>query len=134
MLEHYRRRRACPACTHALASEGRYLRAMVTFVDDAELQAAYAGSDGLCLPHMVRAAEDEPAAPQVDTLLSRTRERWAEIGRDVAAFVGKHDYRNREPFTAAEAASYTRAFEMLVGARSFSGGGLPTPRGRRDRG
>jgi hypothetical protein len=125
-VEQYRRRALCPACASAAETEQGYLRTMVAFVDDPELSTPYAASDGLCFPHMVRAAEEEPDAPQLDTLLARTRDRWAEIGRDIAAFVGKHDYRNREPFTAAEAASYTRAFEMLAGARSFFGSDVHT--------
>lgn len=127
----------CPACANAIEAEGRYLRAMVTFVDDPALGFAYAASAGLCLPHMVRAAESEPAGPQLDMLVARTRDRWAEVGQDVASFVRKHDYRNREPFTAAEAASYTRAFEMLAGARSLFGNDVhtrsPAPARRRPR-
>ena len=58
---------------------------------------------------------------QAGTLVERTREKWRRLGQDIASFVSKHDYRNREPFTEAERASYARAFEMLAGAKSVFG-------------
>lgn len=123
LAEAYRRRRPCPACAHARDTELRYLRTLVRAIDDAEVQAAYAGSDGACLPHVVRAIQAEPRTAAVEGFVARTRESWAGIGRDIAAFVAKHDHRNRQPYTAAEASSYTRAFEMLAGARGLPGRG-----------
>jgi hypothetical protein len=40
---------------------------------------------------------------------------WADLRRDLAGFVRKHDHRNREPFTEAEAGAYLRAIEALHG-------------------
>jgi hypothetical protein len=119
--ELYRRRAVCPACVSGAEAETRYLQTMVRFVDDGDLQAAYAGSDGVCLPHLVAAVEDNGASPEIRTLVERTRAKWTSVGKDIASFVSKHDYRNREPYTEAEAASYARAFEMLVGAKSVFG-------------
>lgn len=121
ILRLYRRRAICPACTHAAETEKRYLETMVRFVDDGDLQAAYARSDGLCLPHLLEAVDGSGASPAARTLVERTRWHWARLGRDIASFVGKHDYRNREPYTEAEAASYARAFEVLAGARNVFG-------------
>ncbi len=121
VLELYRKRAVCPACTSAADTEKRYLETLVKFVDDADLQAAYARSDGLCLPHLFAAVDGNGANPETRTLVERTRKKWASLGRDIASFVSKHDYRNREPYTGAEAASYARAFEMLVGAKNVFG-------------
>ena len=63
----------------------------------------------------------ERGGDSADTLVTRTRQAWARIGRDLAAFVGKHDYRNRQPFTEAEAAACARALEMLAGAPGVFG-------------
>jgi hypothetical protein len=119
VLELYRRRGVCPACTSAADTERHYLETLVKFVDDGDLQAAYARSDGLCLPHLFAAVEANGASPEMRTLVERTREKWASVGKDIASFVRKHDYRNREPYTEAESASYARAFEMLVGAKNL---------------
>jgi hypothetical protein len=57
----------------------------------------------------------------VTTLVDRTREKWRTLGRTLGSFVAKHDYRNREPYTHAEVAASTRAFDTLTGARSVFG-------------
>jgi hypothetical protein len=119
LVELWRRRAACPGCVDAAATETRYLDTLLAFVDDETLRAAYALSDGLCAPHLVQAAARAHA--NVDALVTRTRQAWARIGRDLAAFVGKHDHRNRQPFTEAEAAACARALEMLAGARGVFG-------------
>ena len=120
----WERRTACPACVDASASEARYLDTLLTFVDDEALRAAYALSDGLCVPHLVQAVERGNG--NADALVTRTRQAWARIGRDLGAFVGKHDHRNRQPFTEAEAAACARALEMLAGAPGVFGHGRPS--------
>ncbi|PWU20539.1 MAG: hypothetical protein C5B48_12420 [Candidatus Rokuibacteriota bacterium] len=117
----YRQRAVCPACAHAADAERRYLRTLLRVAEDGDLQAAYARSDGLCLPHLFAAVEENSGDSGANALVERTREKWARVGRDIASFVSKHDYRNREPYTPAEAASYRRAFELLVGAKSVFG-------------
>jgi hypothetical protein len=121
LLELWARRTPCPACADAGATEARYLDTMVTFIDDDALREAYALSDGLCLPHLILAVER--ASENADRLVARTRATWVRIGRDLAAFVRKHDHRNREPYTEAEAAACARAFEMLAGAPGVFGNG-----------
>ena len=83
--------------------------------------AAYARSEGLCLPHLFLAAEQNAAAPQTHILVERTREKWAALGKELASFVSKHDYRNRDPYTVSESASHTRAYETLAGAKNLFG-------------
>lgn len=117
VVAQYRRRPPCPLCTSAAESTDRYLATVVGFVGDPDLQAAYARSGGLCAPHMLRALELRAGDPGARELLERTLAGWTKIREDIARFVEKHDYRNREPFTDAEAASCRRAFEMLAGAR-----------------
>jgi hypothetical protein len=117
----YRSRPACPACVSAVQLERRYLDTLVRFVDDGDLHAAYARSDGLCVPHLFAALEVGGDRPEVTTLVDRTREKWRTLGRALGSFVAKHDYRNREPYTHAEVAASTRAFDTLTGARSVFG-------------
>jgi len=126
-VEQYRGRAVCPACRHAADTERRCLEPLVTFIDDGDLAAAYARSQGLCLPHLLAAVEANGERPGTRTLVDSTRRKWMEIGDDVSSFVRKHDYRNREPYTPAETASYTRAFEMLVGAKSVFGNDIHAP-------
>jgi len=121
----YRERAECPACAAAADAERRYLVTLVTFIEDGDLAAAYARSDGLCVPHLFAVLEHD-GERQARVLVDRTREKWARLGQDIGSFVSKHDYRNHDPYTEAEAASYARAFEMLAGAKSVFGNDLHT--------
>ncbi len=120
----YRARPACPACVSVGQTERRALDTLVKLVDDGDLQAAYARSDGLCVPHLFAAVEVGGARAEVTTLVDRTRERWRTLGRALGSFVAKHDYRNREPYTPAEAAASARAFDTLAGAGGVFGNDL----------
>jgi hypothetical protein len=121
LVELHELRAPCSACLDTTQTQARYLETLVHFIDDEDLRTAYAQSDGLCVPHVILAVERRRETARVEMLVARTREAWARIGRDLAAFVGKHDHRNREPYTEAEATSRVRAFEMLAGARGVFG-------------
>src|SRR5712692_6378769 len=58
----------------AAATETRYLDTLLAFVDDEALSAAYALSDGLCVPHLVQAVALETEG--ADALVTRTRQAW----------------------------------------------------------
>jgi hypothetical protein len=124
LVELYRRRQVCPLCVSAADTADRCLTTVVKFFDDPDLRAAYARSDGLCAPHMLRALEVNAGDSGARELLDRTVAKWTRFREDIERFVGKHDYRNREPFTDAEAASYMRAFEMMAGAKGLFGNDL----------
>ncbi len=131
----YPRRNACPVCVTAADAERRYVDTLVRLFDDGDLLAAYGRSDGLCVSHLLAAAGTE--APCVPRLVARTREKWERVRGELQSFIGKHDHRNHEPFTAAEADSYTRAFTLLAGARGIFGNHLhrlppPGPRPTQD--
>ena len=120
----YRDRAACPVCTAAADTERRYLDTLVRFVGDGDLCAAYTRSDGLCVPHLFAALEGNGQRPGAARLVAETCDKWRRLGRDLSSFVAKHDYRNREPYTGAEATSYSRAFATLAGARGVFGNDL----------
>jgi len=120
----YRRRSPCPVCEHAGEAEQRYLKTMLTSVDDPEFRLAYARSDGLCAPHAMRAVELMWGRPELRPLLHLTLVKWSRIRQDLASFIAKHDHRNTRPFTEAEAASCRRALELLSGAPGLFGNDL----------
>jgi hypothetical protein len=120
----YAERAACPACVTAASAERRYLEALVRFIEDGDLLAAYTRSDGLCIPHLLIAVDQGGGDARTPALVARTRETWRRLGGELGAFVAKHDYRNREPYTAAEAAASARAFDALAGAGGVFGNDL----------
>lgn len=114
-------RARCPTCAEVGDAERRYLDTLARLGHEGELEAAYARSDGLCAPHLFALVAHAGDAPGTRSLVARTRDTWRRLGRELGAFVAKHDYRNREPYTEAEAASCSRAFEILAGARGVFG-------------
>ncbi|MBI3629931.1 MAG: hypothetical protein HY217_10225 [Candidatus Rokubacteria bacterium] len=117
-------RAACPVCLQCREAEERYAAAILEFVDDRELVRAYEVSHGLCAPHLLQVLERGAPTPGLDALVGRTLAKWAALRRDLGGFVAKHEYRNRQPFTEAEAASCARAVEMLAGGRAVWGNAL----------
>lgn len=128
----YRRRPACTLCRTAAEVERHCLVTFVTFIEDGDLQAAYAASDPICLAHVVRAIEVTSGSRELRVLVDRTQEKWQTARRALRSFIEKHDHRNQTAYTAEDAVSYVRAFEILAGARGLFGNdlraGRSTPR------
>ncbi len=102
-------------------AEERYLRAALRFTDDAQFACAYDRSQGLCVPHAIRVVALDAGGQEAGQLIEQTLPKWTVLRRDLAGFIGKHDYRNRQPFTEAEGTAYLRAFETLTGAPGVFG-------------
>jgi hypothetical protein len=124
-----RRRGRCPVCIELAATERRYLEALVDGVLDAGLASAYAGSTGLCIPHVELALTLGAARPGAGRLAALTLERLQELADALRRFIDKHDHRERIPFTAREAEAWTRALELVAGRPELFGHQIP--RGRR---
>ena len=120
----YRVRPPCPVCARLGVAEKGYLDAFVEFADDPQLSRAYRRSTGLCLPHLLVALERSPETSRIGSIVRSTLAKWQELRGDLARFVTRHEYRNTEPFTEAEATSYRRAAEVLAGRRSLFGNGM----------
>lgn len=129
VVELQRRRKACPVCAWCGEAETGYLLTLLRFIDDPQFARAYAKSEGICAPHLLTAVELGGGTRELARLLDRALATWDELRRDLDRFVGKHDYRNEEPFTEAEASSYRRAFEMLSGRRGVWGNDVRRPAG-----
>ena len=123
LAERYRARPICPGCRLLDESERRYLEMALGFAGDPEFDRAYERSHGVCVPHLMRALEIDGGGAAGPRLLARTLPKLAELRRDLEAFVGKHDHRNRQPFTEAESVACARALEAMTGAPGLFGKG-----------
>jgi hypothetical protein len=119
-----RAREACPVCAEGAAAERRYLEALLAAGGDADLQLAYARSDGLCGPHALRAMALGQGGEGASWLAARTADKWLRLRDELGRFAAKHDHRHRAPFTPAEAAACERACEALSGAAGLFGNDL----------
>ena len=106
-------------CTRVGAAERNYLDTVVEFAEDAQFVRAYQRSTGLCVPHLLAAVERNAGASGLEPILRTTLAKWQDLRGDLARFVSKHEYRNAEPITEEEAASYHRAGEVLAGRRGL---------------
>jgi hypothetical protein len=100
--------------------------------DHPQFHYAYDRSQGLCVPHALQALDLGAGTEEARQLVKRTLPKWAELRRDLQGFIGKHDYRMRQPFTEAEGIAYLRALEVLVGVPGLFANDLGA--GHRDRG
>ena len=114
------RRPICSACLATTDAEERYLGAALLFADDPQFDRAYTRSEGLCVPHAVRALE-LGSTRLAEPLVTRTVQKWEALRRDLRGFIEKHDYQNTVAFTEAEGLSYLRAFEAVAGAPGVLG-------------
>lgn len=117
----YRRRAPCSACLEAARAETGAVEALATFISELAFQRAYEASDGLCVPHAVQAVERAAGRPAAETLAQLTVRRWEALRRTVERFVAKHEYRNTEPFSDAEAGAWRRALATLAGEPGLFG-------------
>ena len=109
-------RAMCRVCEGVRAAERRHLDALLEMSSDARLGDAFDRSDGLCAPHVERLLETASDRRAVEDVARRAIARWRAILRGVTSFVDKHDHRNRERITDAEARSWRLALELLAGA------------------
>lgn len=121
----YRRRPVCPACAEVAAAESHYLETALRFVGELEFQRAYEMSDGLCVPHALGALAVARGDAAGEALVRATLPKWALLRRDLAGFIGKHDHRNRAPFTESEAHASIRVVETLHGRAGLFGNDVP---------
>lgn len=109
------RRERCPVCVELVAAEANHLDALLGGLEGAELEAAYAASDGLCLPHLELALARARGCPGAARLVALAREKLRALADDLRRFVDKHDYRVRPDFTEREAAAWQRALALVPG-------------------
>jgi hypothetical protein len=120
-----RRRARCVVCAELPATERGYLETLAAGLGEPELGAAFAGSRGLCLPHveLALAAAADPA--DAARLVAATRARLEQLAADLQGFIDKHDHRVRPRFTEREAEAWSAALALVAGAPERFGPGVP---------
>ena len=91
------RRRRCPACVEQDAATLRKLEFLLGALRAGSMQASYASSDGLCMPHLLAAATHAAGDRDVCRfLLDDARRRLAELSRGLDEYDRKRDHRFRD--------------------------------------
>jgi len=109
------KQRSCPVCRHVTQFESYHLKELLQGFREEEFFQTYGTSQGICLPHFLVVEENYFNHPNFD-LLQEVQAEKAQLLRDtLQRYIDKHDYRQRQKFTAAEARSGRVAMEFLSG-------------------
>lgn len=109
-------RAVCPVCAHEATFTGHYIDTLLKHATPGStLSAAYAASDGLCLPHFRAVARRGLSGPALTTLVAAQREIWQRLNRELEEFLRKNDYRFQGEKFGAERDSWLRAISAVSG-------------------
>jgi hypothetical protein len=105
----------CPVCEQYGMAEERALEALADHLGEEEMGRAYDESGGLCLPHLLRLAE-QLSEPLRSRLIALEDERMARLQQELAELIRKSDYRFREEPAGGECDAHRRAVAKIAGA------------------
>ncbi len=108
----------CLACEVLAQSERDYTQAIGRYVDEADMEAAYKQSDGLCLPHFRLALRE---TPHQERLTAIQMSHWSKLKADLQEFIRKNDFNFRDEAMGAEGDSWLRAIARMSGERGVFG-------------
>lgn len=114
---------SCYVCNHFNEIYGRYLDVFFDMLKkDAEFQELFRQSKGFCLPHfgdLMEAAEkrlnDAQKKDLYPLIFSMMQENMERVQKDVAWFVEKNDYRNKDKDWGQSRDSIQRAMQKCAG-------------------
>jgi uncharacterized protein DUF6062 len=134
-LRGWRERSPCPACQAVSEHEQHALETMLNFLDEEVFARRFEETSfGVCLPHIVRAAESHPSHPGLVTLIESQRRKYARLMAELEEFCRKHDYRFSREAWGMESDAWQRAIEVLAGKAGIFGNNFQrhqSPRGPR---
>ncbi len=111
-------REQCPACRQQEQAETHLVHTLRHALLDAEFQAAFAQSGGLCLDHLRLASDLKLSDTPGDWLAALRRGQIAclqRLDKDLAEMIRKHDYRFKEESRGEEMVSWIRAAGLVAG-------------------
>lgn len=108
--------RKCIACEGRAESEARFVQVFCEAAGDAELRAAFAKSDGVCLEHLRLLLHGlDGVENDLKWLVTTQRGIWERLFGDLEEFIRKNDYRFRHEPMGAEGDSWRRVVLWLSG-------------------
>jgi Family of unknown function (DUF6062) len=123
-LRGWRQRTSCPACQAVHEHERHALETLLNFIDEAVFARSFEASFGVCLPHLVRAADCHPSHPGLLTLIEAQHRKQVGLVAELEEFCRKHDYRFRHESWGSESDAWLRAIELLSGKAGVFGNDL----------
>lgn len=107
---------ACPACEIGAGTAQRFADLLLKDMQMQDIQQLLRACGGLCLPHLRQTLVRPGAGKVYKLLIEAQRDAWSTLMGELDEFIRKNDYRFRhEPLTDAEADSWIRALDVIVG-------------------
>ncbi len=106
----------CPVCTHEATFTEHYIDTLLEqTAPGSPLAAAYAASDGLCLPHFRAVVARGQPGPALTALVAAQRVHWQRLDGELEEFLRKNDYRFQHEKFGAERDAWQRAISAVSG-------------------
>lgn len=112
----------CIACKLLNASEAQIIAILGDHVGDARLRAAFAASEGVCLPHFRLTLRHTQDTERARLLIETQSAIWSRLQAELTEFIRKSNYQYAdEGLTGAESTSWQRVVARLGGERGVFG-------------
>lgn len=116
----WRQAQPCPACRLWQEQERLYMTVILQEWQEPTLTAAFAQSNGVCLPHLARLMAHGATHRHLSACLQAQQDRLQALQADLQEFIRKQDYRFAHESYGPEADSWQRVVAVFVGMRSLS--------------
>jgi hypothetical protein len=108
----------CPACKHSQHLSRLTTTILLIYLQDERLKPAFEASEGLCIPHLKQAIDQNTDETNLSILLTSSREKLAALNAELSEFIRKNDYRFRDEGFGSEGNSWRKALSALIGERN----------------
>jgi len=115
VTETFRKTQECPVCSVSINSKSFHLETLVQKLAEDEFIKRYNASDGLCLQHFIQALDLPVDRNLLQILCDLQISRMSNILNNLNSYIGKHDYQNKEAYTADEEAALIKAVSLMAG-------------------
>jgi hypothetical protein len=113
-------RSECPLCASARSLEASDLATILRVFGEPEFHERFGYSAGLCLPHLLRAAELADDEASLVAVIDWHAAHWEALQNEMGEFVRKFDYRYADEPMGPERDSWLRALRVFAGTTEAS--------------
>jgi hypothetical protein len=111
----WQRKEQCPACRVIGEHDRHALETVMNFLHDPDFMRRFERSSPLCILHTTVVLEDYCRHPELCSLITLQRQKYAQLVSILQEFCRKHDYRSAHESWGEESDDWLRAIEILAG-------------------
>jgi hypothetical protein len=117
IADHMVAAKSCPACARKKEMADIAITAVVDTLaeGDARMTAAMQQTDGLCFPHLRQSLDTAPNDTAFQILVQSHQQKLTALIAELDEFIRKNDYRFQHEGFNAEADSWRRALNLMIG-------------------